>query len=167
MQYLKAVVAAAAVALLSTSCVRVPGPMDGLPTNEAASRQVIAYDTEIRRAMFGEGQAETPVRKVLPHSCALPDGSGGFGVRPTAVTTLVTKDAEWNKELVAAFERKAEELGFEALGGDEPRVWAYGNSEDGFLVELNETDNRDRTIQLRVEAPCIAADGSASPPAAA
>ncbi|MFB7944821.1 hypothetical protein ACFC6L_07835 [Kitasatospora phosalacinea] len=165
MRYLKAVVAAAAVALLSTSCVRVPGPMDGLPTNEAARRQVISYDTEIRRAMFGKGQAETPVRKVSPNSCALRDGSGRFGVRLTAVTTLATQDAEWNKELVAAFERKVEELGFEALDGDEPRVWAYGNPEDGFQVELNEGDNRDRAIQLRVVAPCVEPDGSARPAA--
>ncbi|GLW52676.1 hypothetical protein [Kitasatospora phosalacinea] len=75
MRDLKAAVAAAAVTLLRTSCVRMPGPTDGRPANDAARRQVIPYDIGIRRAMFGEGRAGTPVREVITNV----DESGAWG----------------------------------------------------------------------------------------
>ncbi|QKW22090.1 hypothetical protein HUT16_26170 [Kitasatospora sp. NA04385] len=168
MRHLKAVIAAAAVALLLTSCVRAPAaPPSRLPTNETLRGQVIAYDTGIRRAVLGEHQGETPVRKVITNVCEYGGEGTRLRVELGVVTSLVSREAEWNKELVAAFQRKMTELGFEARDDDEPGTWGYDNPVDDFAVELSESSDSSKTLQLRVSSPCVEADGSAPPPAAA
>ncbi|MFD0565777.1 hypothetical protein ACFQ2M_30315 [Kitasatospora saccharophila] len=96
---------------------------------------------------------------------------GGEGTRVRVVlgvvTSLVSREAEWNKELIAAFHRKMTELGFEPRDDDEPDTWGYDNPGDDFTVELSESSDPSKTLQLRVFSPCVEADAGASPAAAA